>query len=78
MGFRKPLDYTSIQHQLYMAGVEVCSSRNDGFTAWSIKQDLYRVKWLIDSIMQQAPQFADEADFVDEHEKQLVFRTLKS
>lgn len=77
MGFSKPLDYNSVHHQIYMAGAEVCSSRNDGYTQWQIKQELYRLKWLIEDIMQKSPKFVDETEFVREHEKHMMFRTLQ-
>jgi hypothetical protein len=77
MGFKKPLDYNSIHHQLYMAGTELYSSRNDGFTQWEIKQDLYRIKWLVDDILKDSSTFVDEADFLKEHEQQVMFRALK-
>lgn len=77
MGFRKPLDYNSVHHQIYMTGVEVCNARNDGFTQWGMKQDLYRLKWLLEDIMRQAPTFVDESEFVREHEKKVMFRELQ-
>lgn len=77
MGYRKSLDYNTVHHQIYMSGVEVCSSRNDGFTQWAIKQDLYRLKWLLEEIMKKSPTFADEAEFVRDYEKQQMFKTLQ-
>jgi hypothetical protein len=76
MGFRKPIDYHSVHHQIYMAGVELHDSRNDGFNQWTIKQDLHRLKWLLDEIMADAPEFADEAEFLKEHEQVKMWRTL--
>jgi hypothetical protein len=77
MGFHKPMDYNSVHHQIYMAGVELHSSYNDGFTTWGIKQDLHRIKWLLDEIMADAPTYADEQEFLDEHSKVKMWRTLK-
>jgi hypothetical protein len=77
MGFRKPLDYNSVNHQIYMAGVELYSPRNDGFTQFEIKKDLYKLKWLLDSIMKDSPTFVDEDMFVKEHEQKVMWRTLK-
>jgi hypothetical protein len=77
MGFRKPMDYNSVHHQIYMAGVELHSSHNDGFTTWGIKQDLHRIKWLLDEIMADAPTYVDEPEFLDEHAKVKMWRTLK-
>lgn len=76
MGFKKPLDYNSVNHQIYMAGVELSSIYNDGFTQWEIKKDLYKLKWLLDSIIQSSPTFSEEDKFLLEHEKKIVWRTL--
>ena len=78
MGFRKPLDYQQVHHQIYMAGVELHSSMNDGFVQWGIKQDLYKLKWLLDEIMADSPTFADEEEFLKLHEQVKMWRTLKS
>lgn len=78
MGFRKPMDYNQIHHQIYMAGVELRSPYNDGFTQWEIKKDLYQLKWLLDQIMKDSPTFSDEEDFLKEHEQKVIWRTLKN
>lgn len=78
MGFRKHLDYNTVQHNIYMAGVELCNSRNDGYTQWEIKQDLYRLKWLVDNILAQSATFVGEDEFLREHEKAEVWRALKT
>ena len=78
MGFRKPMDYTSINHQLQMAGAELHSLHNDGFNQWFIKQDLYRIKWLVDAILKDSPTFRDEEEFLREHEQVVMWRILKS
>ena len=77
MGFRKPMDYNSIHHQIYMTGVELHSPYNDGFSQWMLKQDLYKLKWLLDSILKDSPTFAEEDEFTKEHEKQIIWRTIK-
>lgn len=77
MGFRKPMDYTGVHHQIYMAGVELHSGHNDGYTTWEIKKDLHRIKWLLDEIMADSPTYADEQEFLDEHSKVKMWRTLK-
>jgi len=77
MGFKSPMDYTSVHHQIYMAGVELHSFHNDGFTSWEIKKDLHRIKWLLDEIMADAPTFSGEEEFLDEHSKVKMWRALK-
>lgn len=78
MGFRKPMDYNAVNHQIYMSGVELCSSRNDGFVQWEIKQDLYRIKWLVDNILKSSPTFSGEEEFLKDHEKHVIFNALKT
>lgn len=78
MGFRKHFDYNSVSHNIYMAGVELCNDRNDGYTQWEIKQDLYRLKWLIDNILVKSPTFIDEQQFLEDHERAEVWNALKS
>jgi hypothetical protein len=77
MGFRKPIDYNSVHHQIYMTGVELHSPNNDGFNQWMLKQELYKLKWLLDSILKDSPTFTEENEFIQEHEKQIIWRTIK-
>ena len=77
MVYHKVMDYNSVHHQIYAAGVEMHSNYNDGYTQWYIKQDLYRIKWLLDEIMADAPEFICEKEFLDEHSKTKMWRTLK-
>ena len=77
MGMRKQMDYNSVHHQIYMSGVELHSNYNDGFNQFEIKKDLHRIKWLLDEIMADAPTYADEPEFLDEHSKVKMWRTLK-
>lgn len=74
MGFKSPIDYNSVHHQIYMAGVEVNSPRNDGYTAWEIKKNIYRIKFLVDAILEKSGKFVDEDEWLQEQEAQkLVF-----
>ena len=77
MGFRKPMDYNSVSHQIYTAGVELHSPYNDGYNQWAIKQDLYRIKWLVDAILKDSDTFTDEDEFIKEHEQKVMWRTLQ-
>ena len=77
MGHRKPMDYNQVSHQIYMSGVELHSMYNDGFTQFEIKKDLYKLKWMLEEIMKDSPTFAGEDEFLKEHEKKSMWRTLK-
>ena len=48
----------------------------DGFTTWGCKQDLYRVKFALDEMLAKCPTYAPEAEFLEEHNKQLVWKAL--
>jgi len=76
MGFSKPMDYNSVRHQIYLAGVELHSPYNDGYVQWGIKQDLHKLKWLLDEIMADSPTFAGEDEFLKEHDQTKMWRTL--
>ena len=76
MGFRKPMDYNSVSHQIYMSGTELHSARNDGFVQWEIKKDLYKLKFLVDEILKQSPEFVGESEFLQEHAKKKMWKSL--
>lgn len=76
MGFCKPMDYNSVHHQIYIAGVELHSPRNDGFTTFEIKKDLHKLKWLLDEIMVDSPTFSGEEEFLKEHEQKKMWKIL--
>lgn len=77
MGFQSPMDYNQVSHQVYMAGVELHSSRNDGFTQFEIKKDLHKLKWLVDEIIKDSPSFVGEEEFLKENEQKVMWRSLK-
>ena len=76
MGFRKPIDYNAVQHQIYISGVELNSPYNDGYVQWEIKKDLHKLKWLLDEILKDSPEFVGEDEFLKEHEQVKMWRTL--
>jgi vancomycin permeability regulator SanA len=76
MGFRKPMDYNSINHQIYMAGVEIMDSRNDGWTQWEIKEELYRLQLLINTILEKSPKFEGEDEFLKTLEQHKMVKIL--
>jgi vancomycin permeability regulator SanA len=76
MGFRKPMDYNSVHHQIVVTGVELNSSRNDGFIAFEMKKDLYRLKFLLDQILKDSPEFVGEEEFLEQQSKQQMWRAL--
>ena len=59
-----------------MTGVEMRSMYNDGFTQFEMKKDLYKLKWLLDQLMQDSPTFVGEEEFLEEEAKNRTWRTL--
>ena len=60
--------------KIYYAGT---NPRMDGFTTWPCKQDLYRIKWAVDEMLDKMPRYSVEDEFLEEHEKELVWKALK-
>jgi hypothetical protein len=77
MGFKKNWDMADIARQINVLAYESSSARNDGYVGWGCKQDLYRIKWLVDDAIKRCPNFSPEEEWLREQEKQKVIRILK-
>lgn len=77
MGYRKPLDYGTIRHQIMVAAYELSNHSVDGFNQWCIKQDLIRLKHMLDSILADTPKFPDEDEFIKSLECERMVEVLK-
>jgi hypothetical protein len=77
MGYKKSLDVAGIVQQINAAAYECSSPYNDGFVSWGTKQDLYRIKEILDSAIRRCPTFAPEEEWLREQEKKKVIRILK-
>jgi hypothetical protein len=51
--------------------------RNDGYTQWAIKQELYELKWLVEKLIKDAPHFSLEEDWLKEKEQEQIVEILK-
>ena len=76
MGFKKP-DVTDVKMQLLKAHSEICSPYNDGYVQWSIKQELYEIKWLLEEMLKRQPTFNNEEEWLDEQKKKHMWSELK-
>lgn len=76
MSFIKRWDLADIQRQIGACSAQVNSVYNDGFTAWTCKQDLLVLKYQLDEIIRTAPKFHGEEDFVRELDKEKSWRLL--
>lgn len=80
MSFIKRWDADRITQDLNACYAQVVSAYNDGFTAWACKQDLYRIKFELDQMLANSPEFADEQQWLDQQriqrEQRQMWRTL--
>ena len=53
-------------------------SYETGFVNWPCKQDLYRVKFAVDEMLKNTSSFAGESEWLDELEKEKVWKALKN
>jgi hypothetical protein len=49
-----------------------------GWNNWPCKQDLYRVKFAVDEMLEKTSMFGGEDEWLEEQEKEKVMRILKN
>jgi hypothetical protein len=76
MGFKFSYNLTDAAQVINAAAYDASSSRNDGFIAWGAKQDLYRLKWILEDALNRCPTFAPEAEWLREHEQKKIIKIL--
>lgn len=77
MSYIKRWNVEEIARQINSAYYTCSDPRQDGFTTWGVKQDLYQIKWLIDDALKRCPTFVDEKNWLREQEKKRVIKILK-
>lgn len=79
MGHKYQIDVASVARQINAAVYEQTSGYNDGFIGWGYKQDLYRIKEILDSALSRCPKYGTlEEDWLHEQEKKKVIRILST
>jgi hypothetical protein len=76
MGHKYKIDINSIAGQINSAAYESCSPYNDGFVGWGYKQDLYRLKWILEDALNRCSKYAPEEEWLREHDKKKVIKYL--
>jgi hypothetical protein len=77
MGFKKNWNVIDIVSQINIMTLECRSPLNDGFTQWGIKQDLLRIKWILDDALNRCPTFVGEEEFIEKYEQDVTIKILK-
>lgn len=62
MGFKKSWNEGDIAYQLRKMAGECSNPANDGFTALYIKQDMIKLKFLLDDLIEACPTFEGEQE----------------
>jgi hypothetical protein len=79
MGFKFSYNgITDAAREINAAAYDACNPGNDGFIAWGAKQDLYRLKWILENALKRCPNFAPEEEWLREQEKKKVIGILKN
>ncbi len=78
MGYKKSYNIAEVAKHINAAAYEASDSRNDGFVCWGAKQDLYRLKWILDDALNRCPKFSIEDEWLREQDKKKVMRYLSN
>mgnify|MGYP003330646088 CR=1 FL=1 len=66
-----------VERQLHAMYLGATDYRMTGFNNWPCKQDLYRVKFLVDEMLENCSTFLDEEEWLREQEAEKIVRILK-
>ena len=79
MGFKFSYDVTIAAREINAAAYDACNSMNDGFICWGAKQDLYRLKWILEDALKRCPDFGImEEDWLKEQEQKRIIKILSN
>jgi hypothetical protein len=65
-----------IANQLHSCGYAMNDPYMDGFTTWGCKQDLYRVKFILDEILENSPIYSGEQEWLEERAKEKTWKII--
>ena len=77
MGFKKSWDVANVAKQINIAALECNAPQNDGFTQWMAKQDLYKIKWIVDDALRRCGNFSVEEQWLKEQEQKKIMGILR-
>lgn len=77
MGYTRSYSITKAAQEINAAAYDATDMRMDGYTCWGAKQDLYRLKWILEDALARCPKFAPEDEWVKEQEKGRLLDLLR-
>lgn len=76
---KKNWSVDNIAQQIHSIARECSSPYNDGFTGFYVKQDLYQIKFILDEVIKNCPNFGStEEQWLTDQEKKRIIKHLKS
>jgi hypothetical protein len=78
MGYRYSYNINNAAREINAAAYDANDNGATGFVQWGAKQDLYRLKWILEDALKRCPTFAPEEEWLREQEKQKVIRILSN
>lgn len=73
----KPINSSEIKNGLFRTYSEITNPRNDGFSQWGLKQELYQLKFQLDELLKNCPTFVGEEEWLEEQHKKQMWSELK-
>lgn len=70
-------DMASAVRTINAVKYDACDMRLDGYVQWGAKQDLWRLKWILDKSLKDCPHFSIEDEWLKEEEQKQIIRILK-
>jgi hypothetical protein len=69
---------TNAAREINAAAYDANDSNATGFVQWGAKQDLYRLKWILDQALKRCPTFGSmEDDWLKDQGKKQLIEVLK-
>jgi hypothetical protein len=56
--------------------IDICSEYNDGYQAFETKKVLYKLKWKVDYILENSPDFHMEQEWLEEQRMEKAFKRM--
>lgn len=78
MGFKYSYDVAKAAREINAATYDACDMKLDGYTQWGAKQDLYRLKWLVEDALRRCPSFSLEEEWLKEQEQKKIIKILSN
>jgi hypothetical protein len=77
MGFKYSYNIATAAREINAAAYDACDNKLEGFTQWGAKQDLYRLKWILEDALKRCPKFSIEDEWLREQSKKQLIEVLK-